>query len=163
MCDENALKFKQYDINTPLFSLTGLKTWARLVDVYDGDTVTLVIPFGGEFYKFKCRLFGIDACEMTSVQNRELAIKARDRVVELSGTETAPTKKEIRQKLNSRVVLVWVVCHNFDKYGRLLVDVYSSDTSTASFSKCLLDEKLSYEYAGKTKKTEDEQIKLLEK
>ena len=55
---------------------------------------------------------------------------------------------------------MYVKCHDFDKYGRLLLDLYL-DKDEKSISDVLLEEKLAYVYNGKTKLNEDEQLNLL--
>lgn len=156
--------FSRYGLSTPSLSLEGLFTPARLVDQYDGDTNTLIIPFKGEYFKFTCRMLGIDTCEMKSKnkENKETAIRARNRVLQLVGLPvdlaTPYTRKKVQAMLEERVVVVWVHCHGADKYGRLLGDIYTSaDSSEKSIAKMLIDEKLAYEYYGETKMTEDQQ------
>ena len=39
-------------------------TIARVVDIYDGDTCTIVMKFNNIYNKFTVRLNGIDTCEM---------------------------------------------------------------------------------------------------
>ena len=45
-------QFKLYDYKTPKFSLNGVKTYGRVVDVIDGDTLAIVIPiFENKYFK----------------------------------------------------------------------------------------------------------------
>lgn len=156
--------FKQYGGSTPAFSLNDKKTWARVVSIYDGDTLTAVIPVLGSFFKFKIRLQGIDTCEMKSATEfaKDMALKARNRLVEvITGTSTPfKTKKDIEKYLDSNVCLVWLHCLEMDKYGRVLANVYRTQDEM-SINQLLLDEKLAYSYNGDTKKTEQEQIEYL--
>lgn len=156
--------FSKYGLSTPSLSLEGMFTPARLVDQYDGDTNTLIIPFKGEYFKFTCRMLGIDTCEMKSKikENKENAIRARNRVLQLVGLPVditaAYTRKKIQTMLDEQIVIVWVHCHGVDKYGRILGDIYtSSDSSEKSIAKMLIEEKLAYEYYGDTKLTEEQQ------
>ena len=154
--------FRQYGLNTPEFTLKGIKTFARVVSIYDADTVKLVIPVLGCFFKFNVRLLEIDACEMKS-KNKELAIHARDRLFELvTGRRSDPTwkKKDIESYLNGDVYLVWVECVDFDKWGRVLANIYPS-AGGKSFSQCLLEENLAYPYQGGSKLSEDDQVAYL--
>lgn len=161
--------FSRYGLSTtPSLSLEGLFTPARLVDQYDGDTNTLIIPFKGEYFKFTCRMLGIDTCEMKSKvkENKETAIRARNRVLQLAGLaveDAVPyTRKKIQAMLDENVIIVWVHCHGADKYGRLLGDIYTSaDPNGKSIAKMLIDEKLAYEYYGETKMTEDQQAEVM--
>ena len=50
-------------ITTPKLTLNGYKGQARLVDIIDGDTVYLVIPFLDNYFKFNTRVSGIDTPE----------------------------------------------------------------------------------------------------
>lgn len=92
----------------PLFSLNGMKTKAKVVKVYDGDSIHVIFDYCGKYYTFKCRLMGIDTPEMrtTNVVEKQMAYKARD---------------YLRSLILNKVVDL--ECFKFDKYGRLLVDV----------------------------------------
>lgn len=156
--------FAAYGLSTPALSLEGLFTPARIVDMYDGDTGTLVMPFKGEYYKFTCRMLGIDTCEMKSKikENKENAIKARNRVLQLVGLPTIEltspyTRKKVQAMLQEHVTIAWVQCHKPDKYGRYLIDMYPTQDKTKSIANILVEEKLAYEYFGDTKLTEEEQ------
>lgn len=145
----------------------GTSCWGRLVDVYDGDTVKVVLPFGGKLHKFNVRLAGIDTAEMRSKDAavKERAVRARDRLLQhATGLEALPklsTKKDINKLLDDHVTMVWVECLGWDKYGRLLANLFSAPGATRSFAQQLLDEKLAYEYFGETKLTEAEQDEIL--
>lgn len=161
------MDFAGYTIDTPELSLKGIQTLARVVSVYDGDTMTLVIPFKGDCYKFNCRLAGIDTCEIKSKvqKNKDTAVQARNRLLQLMGLDVkelnaAYTRSQIQKMLSDTVTLVNIDCYDFDKYGRVLVDVYDK-TRTTNIVRCLLEEKLAYKYDGTTKLTEDQQFELL--
>jgi endonuclease YncB( thermonuclease family) len=160
--------FRNYTAtNTPNFSLAGLSTHARVVSIYDGDSMTCIIPVFGQFCKFSIRLYGIDTCEIRSKrpENKELAIKARNRLIDLVTQDAAPssleTKKEIDAFLDANVYLVHLHCRQSDKYGRILAEVHKDSSEKFSFSDILIQERLAYEYKGDTKLTEEEQVKLL--
>lgn len=153
-------------IETPLFSLQGTKTAARVVSVYDADTITVVIPFAGSFSKFNIRLYGIDTPEMKSkiAEVRDKAIKARERVINLitGGKSANVSKKELQTYLTANITLVYIECFEQDKWGRTLAKVYLKEGDAKSLSDILLDEKLAYPYFGETKLTEDQQNVVLE-
>jgi endonuclease YncB( thermonuclease family) len=155
-----------YNKDTPLFSLNNLKTYGRVVDITDGDTINCVIPlFNGKYYKFNFRLNGIDTCEMKSKneKNKELAIAARDLLFELitNNKSKSLSKQEISDILNEKVYLVWIECSNFDKFGRVLANVSLNENSLESFSNILINKKLAYNYHGEKKLSEDEQLMIL--
>ena len=70
------------------------------------------------------------------------------------------TQKDIKDYLKTITCIVFVKCYRFDKYGRLLADVYIDYNSIncKSISEILLSEGLAYEYDGGTKLTEEEQV-----
>lgn len=135
----------------PLFSLEGQTIEGKFVEIYDGDTTTVVfyVPGTTQLTKMKCRIEGIDAPEMkplTSLPNRDeikrKAVAARNRLCELltGCTEWSPT-------CDSHKKTVMLKCGAFDKYGRLLVkDVEDKIART------LIEEGLSHAYSGQTTK-----------
>lgn len=136
--------------NTPLFSFNGLVTCAKAVEFYDGDTFNIIISYYDLLYHFKARMYGYDSPEMKpslSLENREEikknAVRAKNRLTELLGS------KEYFK----------VYCHEFDKYGRLLVSVISDDSVSDisyDFEKTvnaqMIKEGHGYAYYGGTKK-----------
>ena len=162
--------FKNYDnTTTPHFSLSGQKLWGRVVSLYDGDTLTIALNVFSCVYKFSVRMGGIDTCEMKSKndKNKELAKNARSRLLslitgkDLVETSTWNDRRKINNVLNKGMYFVWVDCLDFDKYGRLLANVYLNEKSPECFSQVLIKEKLAYEYKGDTKMTEEQQVECL--
>lgn len=177
--------FKKYNYNNceTIFQ-SGYKTIGRVVDIYDGDTCSVIIYYGGKYLKYPVRLHGIDTCEIKSKnnENKELAYKARHRLYNLITNKQLDDYKckrtEIRKILNDDVYLVSLDISGLDKYGRLLANITKyndfnkqnilnlinsiksnkKNDKIKTFSDILLEEKLAYAYDGKTKKTEDEQI-----
>lgn len=126
--------FKIDDKSLPLFNLNGHRTFGKVVDVYDGDTCTIVLKWEGKYRKFKCRCYGYDSPEMKprlNVENREEIISkaklARDRFKQLT--------KDI----------INIECLNFDKYGRLLVNLYKND---CYINNIMIKEGHGYVYTG---------------
>lgn len=141
--------------NTKPFSLEGLATLARVVDVYDGDSIKLILPVFDRFFVFNARLGGIDTPEMKSkdLQERGAATAARDRLIaELMVSQPLDTasqlpcanKKQIKSMFERFPCIIHVTCNKFDKYGRLLVDI---DVIAK-----LLNDNVGYSYDGGTKK-----------
>lgn len=160
--------------NTKPFSLKGIECFARVVHIHDGDTLTAIIPLLNDFYKFSIRLAGIDTCEMKSPneENQTLALKARDRLIDLIKTTNKATKEEEEEKedekqqdikpyLLQHIELVYLSCQDFDKYGRVLAHVKKNKDDSQTFSEILIQEKLAYPYDGKKKLTDEEQLKYL--
>jgi endonuclease YncB( thermonuclease family) len=139
--------------NTPIFSFNGLVTYGKAVDFYDGDTFNIIISYYDLLYHFKARMFGYDSPEMKpslSLENREEvkknALVAKNRLMELLGS-----KEYFKAH-----------CHEFDKYGRLLVSVFikdrddGEDDGVYDFNKSvngqMVREGHGYSYYGGTKK-----------
>lgn len=119
--------------DVPFFSFNGYKTWAKVVKVYDGDTCTVAFYYHKKIYKFKIRLDHIDTPELRSKNEIEVKIanKARDRLIEL---------------INNK--LVYVECLNYDKYGRILANIYADKKMIQSFNDKLVSEGLAVFYDG---------------
>ena len=114
----NVLNSLQSD-KVKLFSLEDCYFVAKCVEVYDGDTITVIIcmDFGDEansrFFKFKVRLYGINTPEIRTKDKKEkqLGYEARDYLRSLVLGE-----------------LIYLKCGKFDKYGRLLGVVFTLES-----------------------------------
>jgi len=152
------------------FSLKNQYIPARVVDIYDGDTITCVLNIFNQYFRFHIRLSEIDTCEMKSkeVTNKKLAYEARNRLFNLITSKHITEndkRKEVRKILNEEVYMIHLLCDDFDKYGRLLGWVFPYKTfqydTKKSFNHQLINENLAYFYKGDTKLTEEEQINLM--
>lgn len=108
------LESDNLNIDTPKFSLKGYKTYGKCVKVYDGDTIHAIfkMPNSNDCYKWIIRLNGIDTPEIKSANTNE--------------KECA---KQIKKYLSDLILnkLIVIDCLEFDKYGRLLANVYFQD------------------------------------
>jgi endonuclease YncB( thermonuclease family) len=148
---------EQYGIHTPAFTLSGKECYCRLVDMYDADTLTLIVPLFDSYYKFNCRVYGIDTAEIksNSEELKGLAQRAKNRMLQLCGVARAEldrvySRKEVQGMLSEGVYLVWCKFMDFDKYGRPLVVVYDKEKGM-EVSGVLVVEKLANTYFGGTK------------
>lgn len=164
--DQYKIDLEKHDIDTKMFSLNGINTYARVVDIYDGDTMTCVIPLFNDYYKFTIRLNGIDTCE---IRNKNINLKQKglmakkliiDTLLPNNNCTIDITKNDLREYLKSHIVIIWLECLEFDKYGRLLGNIYIDKESDVSLSKLLLDNNLAYSYDGGSKMSEDKQENL---
>jgi endonuclease YncB( thermonuclease family) len=157
-------EFEQYGRDTPTFSLNGIQTYARVCDVYDGDSLHVVIPLFDTYYRFPLRLSGVDTCELRSANDTlvKLAVKARNRVIQWISKaltweiESLQSRKEIQQFFESKVHLIWIDCLDFDKFGRVLANVKLRPNDDQTLADVLIQEKLAYAYEGGTRLSEDE-------
>jgi hypothetical protein len=115
------------------FTLEGLKKTAKVISVYDGDTITVVFKHKDEYNKWNCRIYGIDTPEIKTKnpEEKKAAIIARDFLKDL-----------ILEKI------VILECLGFDKYGRLLINVFYDDKN---ISKIMIENNNGKAYFGGTK------------
>ena len=140
----------------PQFSLNGLKTSGKIVEIYDGDTCKIVLLNNNILQKFNCRINGIDTPEMKpllSKSNREIEIKnayrCRNRLIQLSTSVSANTDIK-KVSLDTNTKIIYIECLEFDKYGRLLVNIYDTFKSM-SYNEILVNEGFAKKYNGGTK------------
>lgn len=146
--------------NTPSFGMNGLYFTARLVDVHDGDTVTVIAEvFPTRVFKFNVRLIGIDAPEMTSrtPEVKMMAEATRMRLVSLLTNENCDvattehlTRSQMIHLLQQQTHLVYIRCKMMDKYGRVLAEI-ARDEHLPHAGLVLLREGLVRPYEGGTK------------
>ena len=124
--------------NTPSFS-PDVK-YGKVIKVYDGDTITIASKPYKDYpiYRFSVRLNGIDTPELKTKNENEKkhAIIARD-------------------ALHERIFGKYVELKNvsYEKYGRLLADVYLDDENLNDW---LIMNNFATKYDGGTKKKPDE-------
>ena len=109
---------------------------AQIIKVYDGDSVTALIDMGVSItYKASCRLDGIDTPEIRTkvAGEKEAAYAARDR---------------LRDLILDKWVTVLSVAKP-DKYGRLLVRIWTEDGQCVN--DLLISEGHAIAYDGGTK------------
>lgn len=118
-----------YD-NTPTFTFKGKKYNCKVLDIYDGDTITVAYYLEGfNYVKSNIRLMGIDTPELKGEQ-RNMGINARNYLIKLLtnvNIDKEYTRKEIRQLINnSNENIINVLFLDFDKYGRPLATLYKN-------------------------------------
>lgn len=140
-------KLKSTDFKKlPLFSFKDKVIIARVVEVYDGDTNTILFEYNGEIMKYKCRCMGYDCAEMkpkkddpNREQEKSLALAAKNRFIELIGGIDS---------------IVQIKCLEFDKYGRILGYFYPLNSDIEhdeSVNSIMIREKHGKPYEGGTK------------
>jgi len=149
----------------PEFSLNGLLMYGKVVYVYDGDTVHIVFNYNNILTKFNCRLIFIDSPEICpknikdiTLRNLEIdaAIKSRnfllERVSNVLIKNLNMNKTEIKELCKESTKLIWVKCYEFDKYGRLLVELFETKESIISINQLMIKNNYAVLYNGGTKK-----------
>lgn len=145
----------------PEFSLAGKILPAKIVSCYDGDTFYAVIPLEGSLYKFNCRVSGYDTPEMKPPKNkpeRDLekarAVKAKHALLShicsgIPSLDITVTNIELDSIVAKNTRIIEMECKEFDKYGRVLVDVILSDKTRVS--NWMVEKGYGYVYSGGTK------------
>jgi len=135
------------------------KTWARVVDVIDGDSIIMIFPSFHEIkrpIKFNTRLADLDTAEIRDKNHnvRTQAVRARLRLIELLlQTDNFPSfssRADIQKYFETHPTQVWVCCRDLDKYGRVLVEVFTNESEIESvcINKRILAEGLAQPYDG---------------
>lgn len=109
----------------------------KVVNVYDGDSVKIIMPFDNKLYRFTCRLEGIDTPEIRSSS-------------ELEKTFAKKVRDQLREKAMNK--LVSVKCSGLDKYGRLLA-IIQLDNEEKTVNDWLIEEGYAFKYDGGTKQS----------
>ena len=127
------IELENTTIRTPIFSFNGYETSAKCVKCYDADSVHVVFLYNKKFFRFICRLNGIDAAEIKSKNQNEKKVAI-----------------EGKQFLESLILdkCIRINCYNYDKYGRILVDIFLNNIH---INNLLIKKKYAYPYNGKTK------------
>jgi endonuclease YncB( thermonuclease family) len=139
--------------NTPKFSFSGIETVCRLVDIYDGDTVFVIFEYHGTFIQISVRLDGIDAPEIRSkdLLEKQQGFLARQKIIDLTCSDSLTvesSRAEVQEHLKYEIVLVWLRCFDFEKYGRLLgsVSTYKNNEIGDDIGRALIDSGLAKVY-----------------
>jgi endonuclease YncB( thermonuclease family) len=129
-----------------LFSLKGKQFNAKIIDIYDGDTITVVFKVFGKYSIFKCRIMHIDTPEI------------KKKVKPSSEEEKIKFEKEkkrgliirdiMREKLLNKIIKI--NCDKFDKYGRLLIEFNIPETNI-KIHNWLIENNYARPYEGKHK------------
>lgn len=113
-----------------------LITKCRVVNVHDGDTITIIYMIDKKVpFKINLRMEGIDAPEITSKNQLE-------RIAAVAVT------KWLRRKINEQKYW-WVILKRWDKYGgRVIGTLYTDRRANSSINQIMLDNGLVMPYDG---------------
>ncbi len=136
------------------FSLNGLRTLVKVVNVYDGDTLRVKLKLHKPV-QYSCRLIGIDAPEMKP--------KKKDYTHNGVCDEEGRNAEKVAAKQSRDALLdmvggkvVWAVFGKMDKYGRPLVTLYTrrgfrGRKNSTNINQWMLDNDYAVPYDGGTK------------
>lgn len=144
--------------DVPVYNLSGQHLWCRLLEMHDSDSLKVVIEINNKLYKVMTRLVGIDTPEIRTKDEREktLAIASRDRTAAWALPDHFHvggkySEKRLKEVFWQTPVILFIKCHESDKYGRLLATVYKSAEDTESLNDVLIREGYADVYMGGTK------------
>jgi endonuclease YncB( thermonuclease family) len=134
------------------FTYQGHNCKAKVVDIYDGDTLTLIFRYGGKLQQHSCRMLGYDSPEMKPPKNQS------NRDKEIIAANKA--KDALSRMLSNR--LIDVHCGQFDKYGRILITIWINPPGCCkqpiNVNQWMIENGYGIPYEGGTKVPYQEQI-----
>lgn len=137
---ERLLKRRLLNVNPddiPKFSYDGITTYAKIYNVYDGDTVKIIFEYRGEMIKYSARIYGINTPE----------IRTRDDEEKIKGYAA---RDFLKSYILNKVLKVDLL--EFDKYGRLLIKIYVDINGTIiDISNLMITNNHAKPYFGGTK------------
>ena len=103
------------------FTLLGEIKVCKVISVYDGDTIKVCFYHNNIINKWNIRLIGLDTPELRPsrhIPNRDEEIKNAKASRDYLRSTLLPSKNDTTQKL------FYLKCNDFDKYGRLLGEIF---------------------------------------
>ena len=139
---ETAEELAQFD-DCDYFTFDGQTHLVKVVKCYDGDTFYCIFKCNGKYSKFKIRMLGYDSYEM----------KPSKSIPEIERKEIKRRAKAAKERLEELILNknVYLICHEFEKYGRILGTVKININDTKSVNELMVEEGHGYEYHGGTK------------
>jgi len=123
--------------NTVQFSMMGHSGLVKVIDVYDGDTVTIAFRFGNQICQQKCRIDGLDCAEIRTKNEDEKKFGYL-------------AKAYLTPLLFNK--LVYARVDSADKFGRLLAKLWFSPKEDGErVDSHMIRKGFGYEYHGDRK------------
>lgn len=143
----------------------------KVTSVYDGDTCTILIPYGSEFMKYKLRVIGVDAPEIKARRDRSKdsektaeEIAALDELVALEKQAALNVRDIVKEMICDKEIKVVIDRH--DKYGGRLLGVIHlpKGYGEKTLKDYLLQHGMAKEYYGQKKEvwTREELLHMIE-
>jgi micrococcal nuclease len=115
----------------PLFSIKNIKCLGRIVDVYDGDTITFVFILNNQLQKHKLRLYGINSPELKGTTHN-MGLAARNFLLSQIIDKDLDLNKEYKKDeiitmLKNTKKLFTFELFGEEKYGRILGKIYNNN------------------------------------
>ena len=125
--------------------------YAKVVDVYDGDTFTVIIMYGDLPMKLKIRLQGVDAPELVvKKQAGKVYTTEQLELIELEMRAGAHVRDKVKKLIEGKEVIVKLI--KCDKYGgRQVGAVYLKPQSYETLTEYLLSKRYGKPYQAQKK------------
>lgn len=114
----------------------------KVVDVYDGDTVTVLLNIDPKeedlnlVFKFKVRMYGYNSEEIKLPKNCENRDERKKKALE--------QRDWLREKVMNKIV--YLECLGSDKYGRILGKIYLNKDDEKCLNDIIVESGLCVEY-----------------
>ena len=114
-------------------------TKAKVLRVYDGDTIIIAARYNNKIHKFHARLYGIDCSEIRSsnMYEKNRGLQARQYLKKLIEEKTIDIDVLNNRKYDGKIIK--------EKYGRLLIIAHLNGINIA---KELIEKGFAVEYYG---------------
>ena len=131
------------DNNLEIYKLKG-SFLVKVVDVYDGDTITIILINKCGYEKHKLRMYGYDSPEIKPLKNK----KNRDTEIK----NALKAKNFLSKQILNKIVIF--ESKGYDKYGRLLGNIYLRRyfKTNININQLMIEKGFGYPYFGGTKK-----------
>ena len=127
------------------FELKNINLYVKIIDIYDGDTVTGIIFYNNIPYIIKIRLLRIDTPEMKGInETEELNIKEKALAI--------ICKYILYYNIKKYDNMIYIKTFGNDKYGRTLGELYNNKKEEICFNDLLINSNYCDKYEGGKKK-----------
>mgnify|MGYP006076607521 CR=1 FL=1 len=135
---------------TSYYQFNNKKFYCKVIDIYDGDTITIAVQLNKKIYKYKVRMYGYDSPEMKPRLNNP----DRDAII----IQAKKAKSVISELILNKIVVIHIQPQTWDKYGRLLGTIYSKiipgltmKSYNLNINEYMIEKGYGYPYYGGTK------------
>jgi endonuclease YncB( thermonuclease family) len=125
--------------------------YAKVVDVYDGDTITIIIMYGDAPMKLKVRVQGVDAPELVVKREKGRVYSAQDEeLIDLEQRAGAHVRDKVKRMIDGKEIIVKLL--RCDKYGgRQVGAVYLKPQTYETLTEYLLSKRYGKPYQAQKK------------
>jgi hypothetical protein len=124
--------YNNYTIES--FSLNGIYTSCRVLDIYDIDTVIVAIKYNSIIYKITVKLVDVQINETSTIEN---IYKLRQNVVNMLlydnnidlTVDKYISRKNIVDILSNNICVLNLYCSDYDTNGNIMGRLYSNNSA----------------------------------